>query len=315
MIDITNNWNTDNTEIPPFHYDTLCHFDYQNQTELDYAYTYREKEVPFVVYNMPEVDDVVKKWNDLDYLHNKLGHRSYRTETSKDNHFMYWRGGGGNAVGRDGKKWKPPTGLVSLTFEDWMETAVKGQNKTLEDRTHQYFRVSSDMGNEWLFDELPFFQPHKNIFLVDPKEQRGIHCRFGMRSVIAEAHFDGSRNAVVMLGGLRRWILTHPNQCENMHMLPNSHPSGRHSEVDWSKPDLERFPNFAKIVGNEVILQPGDYLYVPTYWIHTIGTVVCLHLTAPSLICLCRCRSPPPPTLFPRPRPRPCPCPLLNIPQ
>ena len=106
--------------------------------------------------------------------------------------------------------------------------------------------------------------------MVDPREQRGIHCRFGMRSVIAEAHFDGSRNAVMMLGGLRRWILAHPNQCENMHMLMNSHPSGRHSAIDWSKPDLEEFPNFAKIVGNEVILQPGDFLYVPTYWIHYI---------------------------------------------
>jgi len=269
MIDILNNWNSDNTEIPAFHYDTLCHFDYQNQTELDYAFTYREREVPFIVYNIPEVDAVSKKWNDLDYMQRRLGRKSYRTETSKDNHFMYWRGGS-NIIEKNGQKWKPPTGLVSLTFEDWIETAVKGQNKSLDSRVHQYFRVSSDMGNEWLFDELPFFQPEKSLMLVDPKEQRGIHCRFGMRSVIAEAHFDGSRNAVVMLGGLRRWILTHPNQCENMHMLPNSHPSGRHSEVDWSKPDLEKFPNFAKVVGNEVILQPGDFLYVPTYWIHYI---------------------------------------------
>jgi 4-hydroxy-tetrahydrodipicolinate synthase len=53
MIDILNNWNSDNTEIPAFHYDTLCHFDYQNQTELDYAFTYREREVPFIVYNIP----------------------------------------------------------------------------------------------------------------------------------------------------------------------------------------------------------------------------------------------------------------------
>ena len=150
------------------------------------------------------------------------------------------------------------------------QVAVKGQNKTLDDRTHQYFRVSSDSGNSWLFDELPFFKPKESIFIVKPSEQRGIHCRFGMRSIIAEAHFDGSRNAVVMLGGLRRWILAHPDQCINMHMLPRDHPSGRHSEIDWSKPDPAKFPNWNKIRGNEVILQPGDYLYVPTYWIHYI---------------------------------------------
>lgn len=53
-------------------------------------------------------------------------------------------------------------------------------------------------------------------------------------------------------------------------MLPIGHPSGRHSEVDWSKPDLTQFPNFAKLMGNEVILRPGDFLYVPTFWIHYI---------------------------------------------
>jgi GNAT superfamily N-acetyltransferase len=72
------------------------------------------------------------------------------------------------------------------------------------------------------------------------------------------------------LQGLRRWILAHPDQCVNMHMLPRDHPSGRHSEIDWSKPDPAKFPNWNKIRGNEVILQPGDYLYVPTYWIHYI---------------------------------------------
>eukprot|EP01035_Chromulina_nebulosa_P035954 gene35954-48366_t len=283
MIDITNNWNTDSTEIPAAHYDSLCHFDYKNSSQLLQAQRYRAAEVPFVVYNIPEVDNVVHKWNNVDYLSRLLGKKSYRVEASVSNHFMYWNNARGNFLRTPkGKDWKPPTEIITSQFENWVELAVKGQNLTLENRTHRYvrlyspscsgysFRVSSDMGNEWLFQELPFFKPVKNLFLVDPREQKGIHCRFGMRSVIAEAHFDGSRNSVVMLGGLRRWILTHPDQCVNMHMLPIGHPSGRHSEVDWSKPDLKQFPNFAKLMGNEVILRPGDFLYVPTFWIHYI---------------------------------------------
>jgi hypothetical protein len=271
MIDITNNWNTDDTDIPPFHYDSLCHFDYQNETQLKAAYNYRTAELPFIGYNIPELDEVAKKWGNVDYLQTMLGTKTYRTETSDSNHFMYWRNAcGGFLRSEAGKTWKAPTRIVNEKFEDWLELAVKGQNKSLDIRKHEYFRVSSDGKNHFLFKELPFFQPKKSLFLVEPKDQKGIHCRFGMRSIIAEAHFDGSRNSVVMLGGLRRWILANPNQCGNMHMLPPKHPSGRHSEVDWSKPDIEKFPNFAKIMGNEVILAPGDFLFVPTFWIHYI---------------------------------------------
>lgn len=160
-----------------------------------------------------------------------------------------------------------------MEFSTWIQTAVSSQNLSMEEREHQYFRVSSDTGNAWLFDELPFFQPKRSLFIVEPKAQRGIHCRFGMKSIISEAHFDGSRNMVALLGGMRRWILTHPKYCQYMYMLPFKHPSGRHSEIDWSNFSVHDFPDFSNVRGSEVILQPGDVLYVPTYWIHYITSL------------------------------------------
>jgi ribosomal protein L16 Arg81 hydroxylase len=121
-----------------------------------------------------------------------------------------------------------------------------------------------------LFDELTFFQPKESIYMVDPSEQKGIHCRFGMKGVIAENHFDGSRNMIVVLGGERRYILSHPDQCEFLSLLPKGHPSARHSAVDWSDPDLDTYPEFALAQANEVVLQAGDVLYLPTNWFHYI---------------------------------------------
>ncbi|KAJ1432682.1 hypothetical protein B484DRAFT_447675 [Ochromonadaceae sp. CCMP2298] len=122
MLDISHNWNPDNTDIPPTHYDTLCHFDYTNATQLRSAYNYRTAEKPFVAYNIPEIDAVAKKWSDIDYLSKKLGHKAYRTETSISNHFMYWR----NAKGKflrteEGKGWTPPTNIVKNTFDEWVK--------------------------------------------------------------------------------------------------------------------------------------------------------------------------------------------------
>ena len=34
-----------------------------------------------------------------------------------------------------------------------------------------------------------------------------------------------------------------------MHMYTKEHPSARHSAVDWSKPDTNKFPNFLKLQG------------------------------------------------------------------
>lgn len=73
MTAILKNWNPDNTVIPPLHFDSLCHFNYSNPVELQQAFNYREAELPFVVYNVPEVDEVVRKWSNLDYIQEKLG--------------------------------------------------------------------------------------------------------------------------------------------------------------------------------------------------------------------------------------------------
>jgi ribosomal protein L16 Arg81 hydroxylase len=91
-----------------------------------------------------------------------------------------------------------------------------------------------------------------------------------MKGVIAENHFDGSRNAIVLLGGSRRYILAHPDQCENLCLFPVGHPSARHSQVNYCDPDLDNFPQFAHANANEVILQPGQVLYLPTHWFHFI---------------------------------------------
>jgi ribosomal protein L16 Arg81 hydroxylase len=106
--------------------------------------------------------------------------------------------------------------------------------------------------------------------LVDHEAQMGIHCRFGMKGVIAENHFDGSRNSIAVFSGSRRYILTHPAECQNLALYPKGHPSARHSAVNWANPDLAEYPEFAQARANEVILQPGQVLYLPTEWFHFI---------------------------------------------
>ena len=62
-----------------------------------------------------------------------------------------------------------------------------------------------------------------------------------------------------------------PRTCANTYLLPKGHPSGRHSAIDWSRPvDLQKFPLWSQMRGFEVILEPGDALYIPSFWLHYI---------------------------------------------
>jgi len=122
-----------------------------------------------------------------------------------------------------------------------------------------------------MYDELPFFKPFPSFFMVDPSQQRGINCRFGMTGILAEAHYDSSRNFITVLKGSRRYILAHPKQCKQLELHPRQHPSARHSSVDWTNlTDVEAHPMFASAQVNEVVLQAGDALYLPTHWFHFI---------------------------------------------
>ena len=294
---VLHHWPPDDPSIPSDNtlHQGLCVFDYQK--DYDKAMNYRTAEVPFVVKNDPAVQETVQRWNAPNYMERMLTDVNHRAEYSESNHFMYW-----NAPRRRGKKkqlkngnngwrqhkvkvptdWQSPTEMIRMTYKEWLDHAnVTDESLLGPDQPHWYFRLigcgetgpegQCDQGSsEYLFDELTFFQPKEDLYMVEPENQKGIHCRFGMKGVIAENHFDGSRNAIVVLGGERRYVLAHPNQCPLLSLLPKGHPSARHSAVDWSDPDLEEFPDFAKAMGNEVVLQAGDVLYLPTHWFHYI---------------------------------------------
>jgi hypothetical protein len=279
--DVLDHWPADDTAPRDEIYQGLCIFDFQQDYEK--AINYRKMEVPFVIRNDPAVMRAVERWNQPDYLSKLLGDKRYITEYSPNNHFMYWNRPNKKKLpeGYNLEHWKPPTEMMRTTFQEWIGHAnVTDETLLGPDHEHWYYRLigcgesvnCESVPSEFLFDELSFFQPRNDneLYMPEPRQQKGIHCRFGMKGVIAENHFDGSRNMIVVLGGERRYILSHPYQCENLCLYPKGHPSARHSEVDWSEPDWESFPKFKDAEVNEVILQAGDVLYLPTFWFHYI---------------------------------------------
>lgn len=273
--EILRNWPPDTITVPPRHFFSLCRFDYKDPADLERAYALRDAELPFLVYNNPDADRVTRAWSTPGFLERKLGSKRYRTERSDDNHFMYFNQGGGRGL----RGWTRPTTDVQMRYNDWLALALKAYNASILD-PHYYFRLSPP---EMQPGDVPIFEApergRRSLFLRDPIESKGVHCRFGAAGIVAEAHYDGSRNMVAELGGppthpnsgRRRYILASPDQCEKAYLLPKGHPSGRHSQIDWSRPvNTTKFPSFYDLLAVEIIIEPGDVLYIPHYWIHYI---------------------------------------------
>lgn len=271
--DIMENWPPDSVMVPPRHFASLCRFDYRNPAHVKQAKAFRKAEVPFIIEGHATLEKVARDWSTPGFLERRLGSKQYKAERSDDNHFMYYGGRNGNLRG-----WQAPTADVRMSYEEWLGRALIARNTSILEE-HYYFRISPP---DTSLRDIPVFAQQDDVFMPFPRLSKGIHCRFGYAGIVAEAHFDGSRNMVVELGGppestghansgRRRYVMARPAQCENTYLLPKGHPSGRHSAIDWSRPvDLAKFPKWASMQAFEMILEPGDALYIPSYWLHYI---------------------------------------------
>lgn len=263
-------------------------YDYSNKYERKLALDRRNLELPFIVYNVDELDTATATWT-YSYLDANFGDSLRSVEHSQDNHFMYFAQKKGK-IPPDG--WIPPQEVQQMTFRDFASKTITRKNskcdnivsgsisnpvlkylRNCDSNDLYYFIINALEGLREAFirEDLSFFDKSNNFFVVDSSKQKGINCRFGMRGVVAEAHYDGGRNMVAMIQGRKRYILLPPSTCSVLSLLPLGHPSARHSTIDWSDMDeIRKNPAFMDASATEVILMRGEILYIPSYWFHYI---------------------------------------------
>jgi hypothetical protein len=124
--------------------------------------------------------------------------------------------------------------------------------------------------------------------------------------VVAQTHYDTQHNVFVQLQGTKRFLLFPPGT--ELYSYPNIHRSYRqsqwHLEMNSSSPvqipgdgasslatrtQAERFPliNTKKVTALEVMLHPGDVLYIPPYWQHRVESLslsLSLSILSPSYV-------------------------------
>jgi hypothetical protein len=82
-------------------------------------------------------------------------------------------------------------------------------------------------------------------------------------------HFDGAGTHAFLMQvfGRKQYIVYSPDQEPFLYVSPNKRNLSLLNSVD--RPDLEKFPLFAKAVPTTFVLEPGELLFVPSHWWHT----------------------------------------------
>ncbi|QBF84239.1 cupin-like domain-containing protein [Shewanella maritima] len=91
------------------------------------------------------------------------------------------------------------------------------------------------------------------------------------------AHFDFPLNLACNLVGRRRFTLFPPEQIANLYIGPMEFAPGGQpiSMVNVEQPDFDKFPKFklAQAQAQQVELNPGDVLFIPSMWWHQVTGV------------------------------------------
>jgi len=301
MSTIFETWGQDDLDSPPETLiETLQHFDFLDPEQVQAATKYRDLELPFKVYNVPEVVAANSKWTD-EYLAAHFNGDNDDDDApesrgscseSVDSFFAFHRANLWNVdlLG-------PPPGLdLDWSFDKWAKHSVYADEVGLPAyQKHYYFQGGvpreerHQHKSHWTFvsRDLPSFSsPQPTFFGFNPPEQKGIQCRFGERGVTAATHYDGGRNMIAMITGAKRYILSPPIACPSLGLITSrKHPSYRHSMLNFGRITLlnvkgarakmsDREKEWLKIAADaptlSTVLKAGEVLYVPSHWFHYI---------------------------------------------
>ncbi|WP_179415714.1 cupin-like domain-containing protein [Mucilaginibacter sp. E4BP6] len=118
-----------------------------------------------------------------------------------------------------------------------------------------------------LLDELPTPEWIKDTDII-----RSTNIWIGGGGCITPLHYDTFQNFFIQLSGKKKFTLFSPYDSEILY--PDSNPIFPYiSKVNIENVDHEKYPLFREAKKYELILLPGDLLYLPAYWWHQVASL------------------------------------------
>lgn len=190
------------------------------------------------------VDDwnAVGKWS-IDYFIEKCGDNEIRIRY----------------LGKENDEYR--SWFRETTVREWLEELREGQKDDL-------YVAEAPLG-----ETLPQVVADIGTIAYGNRDQERLNFMMG-RTTYAPFHFHERHDAVaVQVVGTKSFVLYGPSESKNLYPQPWFQPDFSFGNVDLkdtANVDLERYPRFRDARGYHTTMTPGDALFVPMHWWHTV---------------------------------------------
>jgi hypothetical protein len=103
---------------------------------------------------------------------------------------------------------------------------------------------------------------------VKPQQVYLMNLWFGPAGNVTQLHYDVPNNFLAQIRGRKRIILFAPAQ--TAFLYPYTTKAYNMSRVDIDHPDLATYPRFSHARPIEIVLEPGEMLFLPPFWWHQV---------------------------------------------
>lgn len=188
-------------------------------------------------------------WNP-EYLKEKYGHLSVKVQFNRNSNPLY-------EIEKDKHQ-------KTMLLREYADLVVNGG------KTNNYYMVPFN-GNFEVNEEMRKLLEDVEMFpeYLDPSTAMGkIAFWFGPAGTITPLHYDCINSLLCQMYGRKQVKLISPNQ---RHLVYNY--CNFHSRVDFDNPDYEKYPRFKDVNIIDIILEPGEVMFLPVGWWHYVTSL------------------------------------------
>jgi hypothetical protein len=100
-----------------------------------------------------------------------------------------------------------------------------------------------------------------------------IHYWLGPKGAYTGIHSDTCDKLVYQCEGEKKWCLIAPHFSDKLYLWDDFGKGYDASPIHPEKPDYKKHPKFSDVDVNFVTLEPGDIMYLPGGWYHTVKSL------------------------------------------